>query len=69
MILVFKRKEFDFLKKTFKKIKFRGLAQWRSGEVHTFRISVAWDSPVWILGVDVAPLDKSHAVAGVPRIK
>ena len=26
-------------------------------------------SPVQILGADMAPLGKSHAVAGVPRIK
>ena len=28
-----------------------------------------WGSPVRLLGVDMAPLGKNHAVAGIPRIK
>ena len=30
--------------------------------------SAAWGSSVQILGADMAPLGKSHAVVGVPRI-
>ena len=37
--------------------------------VHTFHFLVAWGSRVWILGEDMAPLGKSHAVVGIPHIK
>ena len=37
--------------------------------MRTFRFSAAWGLPVWIPGADMAPLGKSHAVVGVPRVK
>ena len=46
----------------------QGPAWWRS-KVCAFCLSAARGSPVRILGADMAPLGKSHAVVGVPRIK
>ena len=48
----------DSLLYTFIKEVGKGPARWRSGEVPTFRFSVAQGSPVRIPGVDMAPLGK-----------
>ena len=53
----------DLLKST------QGPAQWRSGEVRTYRFSAARGSLVQIPGADMAQLGRRHAVAGVPHIK
>ena len=44
---------------------------WLDGAAVKFACSVsaAWGLPVRILGADMAPLGKSHAVVGDPRIK
>ena len=42
------------------------VVQWLSLHVP---FSVAQGSPIWILGADMAPLGKSHAVVGIPHIK
>ena len=80
-VLLFKKQEkYEFLSYYIQKYVFiclyfqketleGGPAWWCSGYVPTFHFSAAQCSPVQILGANMAPLGKSHAVAGVPHIK